>query len=149
MVLKFIFVLLSKNISKIRHSKSCIFYYIIYTTMEALLYQPLRFILTFKSNRSMVSFWRKHCKYDMHKNFHTSFLGIAFKYFIDDKDYTAQSFGRTIDFLFVSINHCPQHVLYSFLLMCNAFIFFLIKQDIKKTAVLILILYHLFILMFI
>ena len=71
--------------------KSCIFYYIIYTTMEALLYQPLRFILTFKSNRSIVSFGRKHCKYDMHRNFHASFLGIAFKYFIDDKDYTAQS----------------------------------------------------------
>ena len=41
-------------------------YHIAYTTIEALLYQPLRFILTFKSNRSMISFGRKHCKYDMH-----------------------------------------------------------------------------------
>ena len=48
-------------------------------------------ILTSKSNRSMVSFGRKHCKYDMHIYFHASFLGIAFKSFIGDKDYTAQS----------------------------------------------------------
>ena len=34
--------------------------------IAALLYQPLRFILTFKSNRSMISFGVKHCKYDMH-----------------------------------------------------------------------------------
>ena len=47
-------------------SKSCILYHITYTTIEALLYQPLRFIFTFKSNRSMISFGRKHCKYDMH-----------------------------------------------------------------------------------
>ena len=60
MVTKFILVLLSKNISKIRYSKSCIFYHI------TLLYQLLRFILTFKSNRSMVSFGRKHCKCDMY-----------------------------------------------------------------------------------
>ena len=39
----------------------------------------------------MTSFGRKHCKYDMHIYFHTSFLGNAFKPFIDDKDYTAQS----------------------------------------------------------
>ena len=91
MVTKFILMLLSKNISKIRYSKSCILYHITYTTIEALLYQPLRFILTFKSNRSMVSFGRKHCKYDMHIYFHASFLGIAFQSFIDDKDYTAQS----------------------------------------------------------
>ena len=38
----------------------------------------------------MVSFGRKHCKYDMHIYFHASFLGIASKS-IDDKDYTAQS----------------------------------------------------------
>ena len=66
MVTKFILVLLSKNISKIRYSKSCIFYHITCTTIEALLYQLLRFILTFKSNRSMVSFGRKHCKCDMY-----------------------------------------------------------------------------------
>ena len=35
----------------------------------------------------MISFERKHCKYDMHVYFHASFLGIAFKYFIDGKDY--------------------------------------------------------------
>ena len=90
-------MLLSKNISKIRYSKSCILYHIIYTTIEALLYQPLRFILTFKSNRGMVSFGRKHCKYGMHIYVHAFFLGIVFKYFIDDKDYTAQSVFRTID----------------------------------------------------
>ena len=38
----------------------------------------------------MISFGRKHCKYDMHIYFHASFLGAAFKSFIDDKDYTAQ-----------------------------------------------------------
>ena len=80
-----------KNILKIRYSKSCMLYHITYTTIEALLYQPLRFILTFKSNRSMISFGRKHCKYDMYITFHASFLGIAFKYFIDDKDFTAQN----------------------------------------------------------
>ena len=92
MVTIFILVLLSKNISKIRYSKSCILYHItyMYTTIEALLYQPLRFILTFKSNRNMF-FGRKHCKYDMCIYFNASFLGIAFKSFIDDKDYTAQS----------------------------------------------------------
>ena len=89
MVAKFILVLLSKKISKIRYSKSCILYHITYTTIEALLYQPLRFILTFKSNRSMVSFGRKHCKYDMYIYFHASILGNAFKSFIDDKDFTA------------------------------------------------------------
>ena len=91
MVTKFILVLLSKNISKIGYSKYCILDHITYTTIEALLYQSLRFILTFKSNRSMVPFGRKHCKYDMHIYFHASFPGIAFKSFIDDKDYTAQS----------------------------------------------------------
>ena len=53
-------------------------------------YQPLRFILTFKSN-IVWFFGRKHCTYDMHIYFHASFLGIAFKSFIDDKDSTAQS----------------------------------------------------------
>ena len=49
-------------------------------------------IYTFlKSNRSMFSFGKKHWKYDMHIYFHASFLGIAFKSFIDNKDYTAQS----------------------------------------------------------
>ena len=59
----------------------------------------------------MISFGREHCKYDMHKYFHASFLGIVFKSFIDDKDYTAQRVVRTIDSLYVSINYYPQHVL--------------------------------------
>ena len=91
MATKFTLELLSKIISKIRYSKSCILYYITYTAIEALLYQPLRFILTLKSNRSMIPFGRKHCKYDMHNNFHASFLGIAFKSFIDGKDYCTKS----------------------------------------------------------
>ena len=67
MAAKFTLVLMSKIISKIRYSKSCILYHITYTTIDALLCQPLRFILTFKSNRSKIfSFGRKHCKYDMH-----------------------------------------------------------------------------------
>ena len=53
---KFTLVLQSKIISKIRYSKSCILYHIKYTTIEALLYQPLRFILTFKSHRGMIFF---------------------------------------------------------------------------------------------
>ena len=110
-VTKFIHVLLSYNISKIRYSKSCIFYHIIYTAIEALLYQSLRLVLTFKSNRSMVSFGRKHCKYGMHIYFHASFLGIAFKSFIDDKDLTAQSVCKNNWLLYVSINHYAQHVL--------------------------------------
>ena len=93
MATKFTLELLSKIISKIRYSKYCILYHIAYTKEEALLYQPLRFILNFKSNRSMISCGRKHCKYDMHNMkayiiyFHASFLGIAFKSFIDGKDY--------------------------------------------------------------
>ena len=88
---KSILMILSTNISKIRYSKSCILYHITYTTIEALLYQSLRIILTFKSNRIMISFGRKQCKYYMHICFHASFLGIAFKSFVDIKDYTAQS----------------------------------------------------------
>ena len=66
MATKFTLVLLSKINSKIRYSKSCIVYHIAYTTIAALLYQPLRFIPTFKSYRSKISFGGKHCKYDMH-----------------------------------------------------------------------------------
>ena len=66
MLTKFTLLLLPKIISKVRYSKSCILYHITYTTIEALLYQPLRFILTLKINRSMISFGRKHCNYDMH-----------------------------------------------------------------------------------
>ena len=66
MATKFTLVLLSNIISKIRYSKSCILYYITYKTIEALLYQSLRFILIFKSTRSMIPFGRKHCKHDMH-----------------------------------------------------------------------------------
>ena len=63
---KFTLVLLSKTILMVIYSKFCILYHITYTTIKALLYLPLRFILTFKSNRSMISFGRKHCKYDIH-----------------------------------------------------------------------------------
>ena len=66
MATKFTLVLLSKIISKIRYSKSCISYHLTHTTIEALLYRPLRFILTFKSIRSIIYFGRKHCKYHMH-----------------------------------------------------------------------------------
>ena len=66
MATKFKLVLQSKIILKIRYSKSCILYHITNTTVEALPYQPLRFKLIFKSNRSMISFGRKHYKYDMH-----------------------------------------------------------------------------------
>ena len=59
-------MLLSKIISKIRYSKSRLLYHITYTKIEALLCQPLRFIPAFKSNRGMISFGRKHRKYDMH-----------------------------------------------------------------------------------
>ena len=66
MATKFKLVLLSKIISKIRVSKFCILYHNTHTTIEALLYQPLRIILTFESKKSMISFRRKHCKYRMH-----------------------------------------------------------------------------------
>ena len=93
MASKFTLELLSKIISQIRYSKYCILYHITYTTIEAPLYQPLRSILTFKSNRSVITFGRKHCKYDLHNMkvyiiyFHASFLGIAFKFYIDGKEY--------------------------------------------------------------
>ena len=64
MATKFTLVLMSKILSKIINSKSCLLYHITYSTIEALLYQPLRFILTFKSKRSIIAFGRKHCKYD-------------------------------------------------------------------------------------
>ena len=54
MATKFTLVLLSKIISKIRVSKPCLLYHITYTTKEALHDQPLRFILTFESKRSMI-----------------------------------------------------------------------------------------------
>ena len=78
MATKFTLGLLSKIISKIRYSKSCTLYHISYTTIEVLLYQPLRFILTFKSNRSMTSFGRTHCKYGMHN----ILVCILFRHFI-------------------------------------------------------------------
>ena len=51
---------------------------------------------------------------------------------------------------YVSINHYPQHVLRFYIIsyLCNAFVFCLKKQDVSKKAVSILILYHLFVLMF-
>ena len=116
MAMKFTLELLSKIIPKIRYSKYYILYHITYTTIEALPYEPLRFILTFNSNKSMISFGRKHCKFlgstqhcrDNTINnreirqccfdrttfnliyFHASFLGIAFKSSLMAKT-TAQS----------------------------------------------------------
>ena len=73
----------------------------------------------------MVSFGRKHCKYDMHIYFHASFLGIAFKSFIDEKDYNAQSVCQNnllFVYLYKSLPSTCFVLLYSFLLMCNAFV---------------------------
>ena len=87
--------LLSKIISKL-NIQNIVYYIITYTKIEALFFQPLSFIPTFKSNRSMISFGRKHCKYNMHNMkvyiiyLHASSLGIAYKSFIDAKT-TAQS----------------------------------------------------------
>ena len=67
----------------------CFLYHIPYTTIEALLYQPLRFILTFTSNRNIISFGRKHGKFDIHIKINASYLEIVFKYIFDDTDYTA------------------------------------------------------------
>ena len=110
MITKFILVPLSKSISRIRYSQSCILYHITYTTKEALLFQPQRFIPTFKSNRSRVSFGGKHRKYDMYIYFFASFLGIALSISLMTKTILHKVFVRTIDYLFVSINHYPQHV---------------------------------------
>ena len=128
---KFTPVLLSKIISKIRYSKSCILYHITYTTIEALLYQPLRFILTFKSNRSMISFWRKHCKYDLRNiYFHASFLDMHLSLSLMAKT-IAQSDCKN-NWLFVCLNKSltsPCFVLLNnFVFMCNAFVFCLKKQ---------------------
>ena len=132
LAMKFTLVLLSKVLSKIRYSKSWILYNITYTTIEALLYQPLRFIFTLKSNRSIISFGRKHCKYDMHYNFHASFLGIAFKSFIDGKEYCTKCLYEqlTLVCLYKSVPSTCFVLLYKFLFMCNAFVFCLKKQDI-------------------
>ena len=126
--------------------QNCVLYHITYTT---LLYRPLRFILTFKSNRSMVSFGRNHCKYDMHIYFHASFLDIAFKYVLKrvsfgSKDSTKELklslmtntilhkvFVRTIDYLYASINHYPQHVSWFYMIsyLCAIHFFFYLKKQ--------------------
>ena len=124
MVTKFILVLLSKNISKIRYLKSCILYHLTYTTIEALLYQPLRFILPFKSNKSIVSFGRKHYKYDMHRYFHASFLGIAFSSSIDYKGYTAQRVCKN-NWLFVYLYKSLPSTCFVFFLLLYTVISFL------------------------
>ena len=88
MTTKFTLLLLSKIILKIRYSKSCILYHITYTTIGALLYQPRRFIylplkvieVWFLLEGSIVNMT---CIIYLH----ASFLGIAFKSFIDGKDY--------------------------------------------------------------
>ena len=116
-------MLLSKTISKVRYSKSCILYHITYTTIEALLYQPLSFILTFKSIRSMDYFGRKHCKYDMHYTFMHPFYALHLSLSLMTKTILHKVFVRTIDYLYVSINQYPQHV---------------IKNSVYKTPVIIL-----------
>ena len=89
----------------------------------------------------MVSFGRKHCKYDMHIYVHASFLVISFKSFIDDKDYTAQSVCNN-NLLFVclykSLRSTCFVLLYKLLLLCNVFVFYMKKQDFflkKKSCV--------------
>ena len=80
----------------------------------------------------MVSFVRKHCKYYLHIYFHATFLGIAFKSFIDYKDFTAQSVCKNnwlFVYLFKSLLSTCFVLLYKFVLMCNAFVFYLKKQD--------------------
>ena len=77
MAAKFTLVLLSKIILKKRYSKSCILYHITYITIEALLYHPLRFILTFKSNRSRISLQGSITNMTRIIYFHAFFLGIA------------------------------------------------------------------------
>ena len=97
----------------------------------------------------MISFGRKHCKYDMHIHFHASFLGIAFKSFIDDKDYTAQSVCKN-NWLFVCLYKSLPSTCFAFLY--NFLLKFLFEEArffFKKKAVLILISYHLFIHMFV
>ena len=112
MVTKFILVLLSKNILKMRYSKYCILKHIPYTTIEALLYQPLRFILTFK----VIEVWflsegsiaNMTCIYTfMHPS-----LALHLSISLMTKDILHNVFVRTIDYLYVSINHYPQHVLF-------------------------------------
>ena len=86
----------------------------------------------------MISFGRKHCKYDMHAYLHASFLGIAFKSFIDDKDYFAQSVCKNNWLLVCLYKSLPSTyfvLLYNFLLIRNAFVFCLKKQGIKKSCV--------------
>ena len=101
----------------------------------------------------MISFGRKHYKYDMqyilscilsrHWNLSISLMAKT----------TAQSVCKN-KWLFVclykSLPSTCFALFYNFPFMCNAFVFCLKKQDILfEKAVLILILYHLFILMFI
>ena len=154
MTLKFTLVLLSKIISKIRYSKSCILYHITYTTIEAPLYQPLRFILTFKSNRSMISFGKKHCKYDMHNyKLSCNLFRHCIEVFHWWQRLLHKVFVRTIDSLYVSINHYPQHVLWFYIIsyLCVMHLFSVWRRKIfffRKSCV-ILILFHLLILMFI
>ena len=111
MATKFTLVLLSKIISKIKYSKSCILYRITYTTIEALLYQPLRFILTFKSKRSVFSFGGSiaNMTYILYTFMHP-FYALHLSLSVMAKT-TAQSVLRTIDSLNVSINHYRQPVL--------------------------------------
>ena len=103
-------MLLSKIISKIRYSKSCILYHITYTTIEALLYRPLKFILTFKGIESVISFGRKHSKYDMHNTFMHPFYALHLSLSLMAK--TTKQSVCTNNYLFVCLyKSLPSNVL--------------------------------------
>ena len=108
MATKFTLVLLSKIILKLRYSKSCILYIITYTKTETLLNQPLRFILTVKSNNSMISFGSKHCKYYMHYILACILSMHCIYVFHWWQRLLHNVFVRTIDSSYVSIKHYPK-----------------------------------------
>ena len=63
--------------------------------------------------------------------FHASFLDIAFKSFIDEKDYTAQSVCQNnllFVYLYKSLPSTCFALLYNFLLMCYLCICFLSEE---------------------
>ena len=98
----------------------------------------------------MISFGMKHCKYGMHIYVHAFVQGTAFKSFMDDKLHKVVV--RTIGTLYVSINHYPQHVLCFYIVSYLCVMHLFSPEEANyfcfKKAVLILILHHLFILMF-
>ena len=55
----------------------------------------------------MVSFERKHYKYDMHIYFNASFIGIHLSLSLKTKTIPHKVFVRTIGYLYVSLNNYP------------------------------------------